>query len=106
MPKRDGPYIIVSQCSPKTYEVANPNNPHEVLGPYNSFALRSFIDNEVTPVMPLRKSGRPRKDNSAGSSSRTMLRNQRGSVTISKKMDNSAHSFRRVNTYLTSQSAS
>ncbi|GFW87237.1 integrase catalytic domain-containing protein [Trichonephila clavipes] len=31
IPKRDGPYIIVTQRSPTTYEVANPNNPHEVL---------------------------------------------------------------------------
>ncbi|GFU15265.1 retrovirus-related Pol polyprotein from transposon 412 [Trichonephila clavipes] len=81
MPKRDGPYIIVTQRSPTTYKVANPNNPHEVLGPYHSSALRPCIDKEATPVMPLRKRGRPRKDNSAGSSSRTIPRNQRGSVT-------------------------
>ncbi|GFW83847.1 retrovirus-related Pol polyprotein from transposon 17.6 [Trichonephila clavipes] len=81
MPKRDGPYIIVTQRSPTTYEVANPNNPHEVLGPYHSSSLRPCIDKEATPVMPLRKRGRPRKDNSAGSSSRTIPRNQRGSVT-------------------------
>ncbi|GFY51752.1 hypothetical protein TNIN_370611, partial [Trichonephila inaurata madagascariensis] len=35
-------------------------------------ALRPCIDKEATPVMPLRKKGRPRKDNSAGSSSRTI----------------------------------
>ncbi|GFT05896.1 integrase catalytic domain-containing protein [Trichonephila clavipes] len=81
MPKRDGPYIIVTQRSLTTYEVANPNNPHEVLGPYHSSALRPCIDKEATPGMPLRKRGRPRKDNSAGSSSRTIPRNQRGSVT-------------------------
>ncbi|GFW18870.1 uncharacterized protein TNCV_5133231 [Trichonephila clavipes] len=81
MPKRDGPYIIVTQRSPTTYEVANPNNPQEVLGPYHSSALRPCIDKEATPVMPLRKRGRPRKDNSAGSSSRAIPRNQRGSVT-------------------------
>ncbi|GFT97129.1 hypothetical protein TNCV_3857951 [Trichonephila clavipes] len=38
LPKRDGPYIIVTQCFPMTYEVANPNNPHEVLEPYHSSA--------------------------------------------------------------------
>ncbi|GFS99640.1 transposon Tf2-6 polyprotein [Trichonephila clavipes] len=81
MSKRDGPYIIVTQRSPTTYEVANPNNPHEVLGPYHSSTLRPCIDKEATPVMPLRKRGRPRKDNSAGSSSRTIPRNRRGSVT-------------------------
>ncbi|GFW68695.1 integrase catalytic domain-containing protein [Trichonephila clavipes] len=81
MPKRDGPYIIVTHRSPTTYEVANPNNPHEVLGPYHSSALRLCIEKEATPVMPLRKKGRPRKENSAGSSSRTIPRNQRGSVT-------------------------
>ncbi|GFV04870.1 retrovirus-related Pol polyprotein from transposon opus [Trichonephila clavipes] len=84
MPKRDGPYIIVTQRSPTTYEVTNPNNPHEVLGPYHSSALRPCIDKEATPVMPLRKRGRPRKENSAGSSSRTIPGNQRGSVTNDK----------------------
>ncbi|GFU69557.1 hypothetical protein TNCV_1351171 [Trichonephila clavipes] len=48
MPKRDGPYIIVTQRSPTTYEVANPNNPHEVLGPYHSSALHPYIDKEAT----------------------------------------------------------
>ncbi|GFV28675.1 transposon Tf2-8 polyprotein [Trichonephila clavipes] len=66
---------------PLYHPVANPNNPHEVLGPYHSSALRPCIDKGATPVMPLRKRGRPRKDNSAGSSSRTIPRNQRGSVT-------------------------
>ncbi|GFV85559.1 hypothetical protein TNCV_3773831 [Trichonephila clavipes] len=41
---------------------------------------------EAIPVMPLREKGRPRNDKSAGSSSRTMFRNQRGSVTNGKKM--------------------
>ncbi|GFV37224.1 uncharacterized protein TNCV_1056281 [Trichonephila clavipes] len=81
MPKRDEPFIIVTQCSPTTYEVANLNNPHQVLGPYHSSGLRPCMDKEATPVMPLRKRGRPRKDNSAGSSSRTVPRNQRWSVT-------------------------
>ncbi|GFU21152.1 retrovirus-related Pol polyprotein from transposon 412 [Trichonephila clavipes] len=81
MPKRDGSYIIVTQRSPTTYEVANPNNPHDVIGPYHSSALRPCIYKEATPVMPLRKRGRPGKDNSAGSSSRTIPWNQRGSVT-------------------------
>ncbi|GFS86186.1 hypothetical protein TNCV_660721 [Trichonephila clavipes] len=80
MPKRVGPYIIVTQRSLTTYEVANPNNPHEVLEPYHSSALRPCIDKEATPVMSLRKRGRPRKDKSAGSSSRTIPRNQRGRV--------------------------
>ncbi|GFX52757.1 integrase catalytic domain-containing protein [Trichonephila clavipes] len=31
MHKRDRPYINVTQRSPTTYEVANPNNPHEAL---------------------------------------------------------------------------
>ncbi|GFU49007.1 integrase catalytic domain-containing protein [Trichonephila clavipes] len=91
MPKRDGPYIIVTQRSPTTYEVANPNNPREVLGPYHSSALRPCVDKEATPVMPLRKRGRPRKDNSAGSPSRTIPRNQRGSVTNSNIAPSSGH---------------
>ncbi|GFY41385.1 transposon Ty3-G Gag-Pol polyprotein [Trichonephila inaurata madagascariensis] len=61
MPKRDGPYIIGTQRSPATYEVANPNNTHEVLGPYHSSALRPCIDKEATPMLPLKKRGRPGK---------------------------------------------
>ncbi|GFS75248.1 integrase catalytic domain-containing protein [Trichonephila clavipes] len=57
LPKRDGSYIIVTHRSPTTYEVTNPNNPHQVLGPYHSSALRLCIDKEATPVMPLRKKG-------------------------------------------------
>ncbi|GFU25625.1 integrase catalytic domain-containing protein [Trichonephila clavipes] len=85
MRKRDGPYIIVTQRSPTIYEGANPNNPHEVLGPYHSFALCPCIDKEATLVMQLRKGGRPRKDNSADSSLMMMPRNQKRSVTNGKK---------------------
>ncbi|GFU14203.1 putative transposable element [Trichonephila clavipes] len=76
-----GPCFIVTQRSPTTYKVANPSNPHEVLETYHSYAIRSCIDKEATPVMPLRKRGRPRKYNSAGSSSRTIPRNKIGSIT-------------------------
>ncbi|GFX65324.1 hypothetical protein TNCV_3168711 [Trichonephila clavipes] len=44
------------------------------------------VGGEATPVMPLREKGRPRKDISAGSSSRTMFRNHMGSVTNGKKI--------------------
>ncbi|GFY09837.1 uncharacterized protein TNCV_3697991 [Trichonephila clavipes] len=55
MPKRDGPYIIVTQCSLMTYEVEKPNNPDEVLVPYRSSALHRCIEKDATPVIPLRK---------------------------------------------------
>ncbi|GFT96516.1 hypothetical protein TNCV_5021991 [Trichonephila clavipes] len=76
--------------SPTTYEVANPNNPDEVLGPYHSSALHRCMGKEAT-----QKRGRPRKDNSTDSLSRTIPRNQR--VTKGKK-DNRAPSSGRVDT--------
>ncbi|GFU16844.1 hypothetical protein TNCV_923431 [Trichonephila clavipes] len=42
----------------------------------------SKVGKEAIPVMPLREKGRPRNDNSAGFSSRTMFRNQRGGVKL------------------------
>ncbi|GFY61560.1 hypothetical protein TNIN_78891 [Trichonephila inaurata madagascariensis] len=62
LPKRDGPYIIVIQRSPTTYEVANPNNLHDGLGPYNSTALRPCIDKEATPVILSEKEEDPGKE--------------------------------------------
>ncbi|GBN21295.1 hypothetical protein AVEN_4156-1 [Araneus ventricosus] len=78
MPKRDGPYIILTQKSHTSCVIANPDNPNEPVGTYHVSALKVFkLDESVTPVHLLRKRGRP-----SGSSPRRSgrHRNQRGSL--------------------------
>ncbi|GBM65035.1 hypothetical protein AVEN_68956-1 [Araneus ventricosus] len=71
IPKRDGPYIILTQKSP-SYVIANPGNPNEPVGTYHTSALKVYKQDEsVTPVHPLRKRGRPRKTYTSGSSTKT-----------------------------------
>ena len=63
-PRRDGPYVIITQCSPTSYEVANVNSPEVPLGTYHTSALRPYIENpraRTEPILPLRKRGRPKK---------------------------------------------
>ncbi|GBM56025.1 hypothetical protein AVEN_10200-1 [Araneus ventricosus] len=83
MPKRDGPYIILTQKSPTSYVIAKTDNPNKPLGTYHVSALKVFKQDEsATPVHPLRKRGRPRKIFTSGSSQRrsSRRRNQRGSL--------------------------
>ncbi|GFW05611.1 retrovirus-related Pol polyprotein from transposon 412 [Trichonephila clavipes] len=63
MPRRDGPYIVLSQRSPTTFVVASCDKPDEPLGVYHTSALTPFLNGtEIqSPVVPLKKRGRPRK---------------------------------------------
>ncbi|GFY09334.1 gag-Pol polyprotein [Trichonephila clavipes] len=63
MPRRDGPYIVLYQRSPTTFVVASCDKPDEPLGVYHTSALTPFLNGTETqsPVVPLRKRGRPRK---------------------------------------------
>ncbi|GBM23079.1 hypothetical protein AVEN_219950-1 [Araneus ventricosus] len=83
MPKKDGPYIILTQKSPTSYVIANPDNLNEPVGTCHTSALKVYKQDESeTPVHPLRKRGRPRKTYTSGSSPRRSgrCRNQRGSL--------------------------
>ncbi|KAF8795000.1 hypothetical protein HNY73_002902 [Argiope bruennichi] len=62
-PRRDGPYIILSQRSPTTYEIASPSDPLTSLGTYHTSAIRSYSQNMEadTPLHLIRKRGRPPK---------------------------------------------
>ncbi|KAI5630861.1 hypothetical protein NE865_16428 [Phthorimaea operculella] len=66
-PRRDGPYLVTRQHGPSSYELAAPSTPEQPLGVYHASALMPFRspDDEVeeipSPVQPLRKRGRPRK---------------------------------------------
>ncbi|GFT06787.1 retrovirus-related Pol polyprotein from transposon 412 [Trichonephila clavipes] len=63
MPRRDGPYIVLSQRSPTTFVVASCDKPDEPLGVYHTSALTPFLNGTETQssVVPLKKRGRPRK---------------------------------------------
>ncbi|GFV01474.1 hypothetical protein TNCV_2960681 [Trichonephila clavipes] len=83
MPKREGPYLILTLRSPVTYEIANPANPDQALGTYHVSALKDYQEPETERntgfVAPLKKRGRPKRKLSPGSEPRRQL-NQRGSL--------------------------
>ena len=79
MPRRDGPFIIVTQRSPTTFQVANIDTPNNSMGVYNVSALTPCSSSD-TPVAPLRKRGRPKKNGPQAGSLPGRRRNQRGSV--------------------------
>ncbi|KAF8791656.1 hypothetical protein HNY73_003353 [Argiope bruennichi] len=63
-PRRDGPYIVTTQRSLTSYEVADPNNPNVPLGTYHSSVLRPCLESHANsqPVHPLRRKGHPKKN--------------------------------------------
>ncbi|GFY00195.1 hypothetical protein TNCV_2835521 [Trichonephila clavipes] len=61
MPKRDGPYLILTQKSPTSYVIASLANPSEPIATYHTSALTPVKDINTSPVAPLRKRDRPRK---------------------------------------------
>ncbi|GFU04486.1 40S ribosomal protein SA [Trichonephila clavipes] len=82
MPKREGPYLILTLRSPVKYEIANPANPDQALGTYHVSALKDYQELETERntgfVAPLKKRGRPKKKLSHGSEPR--LNGTRGGV--------------------------
>ncbi|GBM32806.1 Gag-Pol polyprotein [Araneus ventricosus] len=71
MPRKDGPYVILSQKSLTTFVVASCDKPDEPLGAYHVSALTPFqnvIQNQ-SPVVPLRRRGRPPKQPSVSNES-------------------------------------
>ncbi|GFS75294.1 transposon Tf2-9 polyprotein [Trichonephila clavipes] len=57
MPKRDGPYLILTQKSPTSYVIASLANPSEPIATYHTSALTPVKDINTSPVAPLRKRG-------------------------------------------------
>ncbi|GFW17008.1 retrovirus-related Pol polyprotein from transposon 412 [Trichonephila clavipes] len=78
MPRRDGPYVILTQRSPSAYEITRLDNPGEPLGVYHTSALTPCNKDQVKPLIPLRKRGRPPKVPQNPGSSSGRRRNQRG----------------------------
>ncbi|GFT27167.1 uncharacterized protein TNCV_40241 [Trichonephila clavipes] len=78
MPRIGGPFVILTQRSPSSYEIASLDNPEERLGVYHTSALTPCNNDKVKPLIPLRKRGRPTKVPQAPGSSSGRRRNQRG----------------------------
>ncbi|GFV32247.1 transposon Tf2-8 polyprotein [Trichonephila clavipes] len=86
MPRRDGPYVILTQISlslsPSSYEIASLDNPGEPLGVYQTSALTPCNNDKVKPLIPLRKRGRPPKVPQTPGSSSGRRQNQRGRINV------------------------
>ncbi|GFW61731.1 retrovirus-related Pol polyprotein from transposon 412 [Trichonephila clavipes] len=80
MPRRDGPYVILTQRSPSSYGIASLDNPRESLGVYLTSALTPCNNDKVKCIIPLRKRGRPPKVPQTPGSSSRRRRNQRGRI--------------------------
>ncbi|GFS87233.1 uncharacterized protein NPIL_237751 [Nephila pilipes] len=78
MPRRDGPYGILTQRSPSSYEIASLDNTGVPLGVYHTSALTPCNSDTAKPLIPLRKPGRPTKAPKTPGSSSGHRRNQRG----------------------------
>ncbi|GFW03801.1 retrovirus-related Pol polyprotein from transposon 412 [Trichonephila clavipes] len=78
MPRRDGPYLILTQSSPSSYEIACLDNPGVPLGVYHTSALTPCNIDKVKPLIPLRKRGRPPKVPQTPGSSSGRRPNQKG----------------------------
>ncbi|GBM78540.1 hypothetical protein AVEN_244621-1 [Araneus ventricosus] len=61
VPKRDGPYLILTQKSPTTYVVSRLDSHDEPLGTYHVPALHPVQSRDTQPVSPIKKRGRPPK---------------------------------------------
>ncbi|GFY16199.1 hypothetical protein TNCV_2348441 [Trichonephila clavipes] len=86
MPKREGPYLILTLRSPVTYEIADPANQEakfQALGTFDVSALKDYQEHETERnkgfVAPLKKRGRPKKKLSLGFEPKRQ-RNRRGSL--------------------------
>ncbi|GFS83860.1 transposon Tf2-6 polyprotein [Trichonephila clavipes] len=79
-PHRDGPYVILTQRSPSSYEIASFDNPGVPLGVYPTSALTPCNNNKVKYLIPLRKRGHPPKVPQTPGSSSGRRRNQRGTM--------------------------
>ncbi|GFV25728.1 hypothetical protein TNCV_2444321 [Trichonephila clavipes] len=51
MPRRDGPYVILNQRSPSTFEAANLEDPDVPIGVHHTSAIHPYQDPSSKPVV-------------------------------------------------------
>ncbi|GFW80828.1 uncharacterized protein TNCV_3779081 [Trichonephila clavipes] len=96
MPRRDGPYVILTQRSPSSYEIASLDNLGEPRGAYHTSALTPCNNDKVKPLIPLRKRGRPPKVPQTPGSSSGRRQNQKGrgcGSPVAKVSDHGRHAM-------------
>ncbi|GFV31173.1 hypothetical protein TNCV_4314981 [Trichonephila clavipes] len=80
MLRRDGPYVILTQRSPSSYEIASRDNPGKPLGIYHTSALTPCTNDKVKLLIPVRKRGSQPEVPQTPESSSGRRRNQRGKM--------------------------
>lgn len=64
-PRRDGPYLIKAKQGATSYILAKPDEPEKGIGTFHTSALAPYTgdtSNLPPPIQPLRKRGRPKKN--------------------------------------------
>ncbi|GBN09022.1 Transposon Tf2-6 polyprotein [Araneus ventricosus] len=82
-PKREDPYLVVTNRSPTTYDLSDPSTPDQVLGTYHTNMLKPYElppEKNTSPVVPIKRRGRPRKYFPKADSSSGRLQSPRGSL--------------------------
>ncbi|GBN69154.1 hypothetical protein AVEN_240876-1, partial [Araneus ventricosus] len=82
-PKREGPYLVVTNRSPTTYDLSDPSTPDQVLGTYHTSMLKPYElppEKNTSPVVPIKRRGRPRKYFPKADSSSGRLQSPRESL--------------------------
>lgn len=62
VPKRDGPYVIIAKKGSNCYSIAAINEPNLPVATVHSSALIPYEGEDMDPVYPKRKRGRPSKE--------------------------------------------
>ena len=63
IPRRDGPYIVLSKQGALCYEIASKENPNIPLGTHHVRDLTLYKGTATKPLYPIRRRGRPNKQN-------------------------------------------
>ncbi|UYV75885.1 PURA [Cordylochernes scorpioides] len=84
MPRREGPYLVLTQRSPTTYTVAATSDPTIPIGNYHVSSLTPYSARDTRQVCPIRRRGRPKtSSNTSGGSPRAVPSTSGGPIGLS-----------------------
>ncbi|UYV72093.1 hypothetical protein LAZ67_9001794 [Cordylochernes scorpioides] len=84
MPRREGPYLVLTQRSPTTYTVAATSDPTIPIGNYHVSSLTPYSARDTRQVCPIRRRGRPKtSSNTSGGSPRAVPSTSGGPLGLS-----------------------